>query len=360
MSGTSSAETIDSIQVLRALAALGVAATHYGLFYSYAAGDPRAFTMLAAGEAGVDLFFVISGFIMVYASQPLYGAPHASGTFFARRLIRIVPIYWLFTTLYLLAAFAAPQFGKDISPDFVLASYLFIPYPREDGGMQPLVGQGWSLNYEMLFYVIFALALFAPRRIAIILACLVVTAIGMVGFYIDIANPLLRFWASEIVIEFAFGMLIGFAYLEGLRLPRWLGWTLMLTGVGLLLAGAPLHAAIGGRILPWGIPATIAVAGAALGNPSASGALWRWLIVIGEASYALYLCHAIAIRGVLTVLRKTGLELSFWAGLPLALAICIVMAIAIYYGVERPVTRSLRNRFHVARGKPRKVEALPI
>ena len=108
-------QTITSVQVLRAVAALGVVACHYGLFYSQSLGDPRAIMILNFGEAGVDLFFVISGFIMVYASQSLYGRADAPKTFFTRRLIRIVPIYWLVMTAYLAAALILPGLAKSFT-----------------------------------------------------------------------------------------------------------------------------------------------------------------------------------------------------------------------------------------------------
>ena len=336
-------QTISSVQVLRAIAALSVVACHYGLFYSQSLGNPKALTALAFGEAGVDLFFVISGFIMVYASQTLYGQPGAPMTFFTRRVIRIVPLYWLATTAYLLLAIALPDFEKGRGADFVIASYLFIPFPRPDGSMQPLVGQGWTLNYEMLFYAIFAIAVFAPRRIAVIGASLVVGAIGIAGALVPFTNPILDFWTNPIIIEFAFGMLIGLAYLEGFRLPGWLGWSLLLGGLALFLASIQMRDLFGGRLLPWGLPAAAAIAGATLGGVTLSGTIWSGFVLIGEASYALYLTHTIAVRGLIALFGRLGIELPFWPGLAFAVALSVVLALAIYYAFERPVTRALRN-----------------
>ncbi len=351
-------QTIASVQVLRAIAALGVVATHYGLFVSQSLGNPLAITTLAFGEAGVDLFFVISGFIMVYASQPLYGRADAPMTFFARRVIRIVPLYWLVTTTYLAAALLFPGSPKDLPLDYVASSYAFIPYPAPDGStLQPLVGQGWSLNYEMPFYAIFALTLFAPARVAILGASGLLAGVVALGQVFDPANPALRFWTDPIILEFVFGMLIGLLYREGLRLPRALGWALFAGGIALFLASAQTHALLGGRLIPWGIPAIAAVAGATLGAVAASGAIWRGLVLVGEASYALYLTHAVVVRGLVSLFHRAEINLPFWPGLALALLLSVALAIGVYYAFERPVTRALRSLVATRRAKRKSIEA---
>lgn len=352
-------QQITSVQVLRAVAALGVVACHYGLFYSQSLGNPLAITTLTFGEAGVDLFFVISGFIMVYASQSLAGRAGAPMTFFTRRVIRIVPIYWLVTAAYLAAALLLPGLQKNLPLDYVASSFAFIPYPAPDGStLQPLVGQGWSLNYEMPFYAIFALALFAPPRIAVLAASGILAGVVALGQVFAPVNPMLRFWTDPIILEFVFGMLLGLAYVEGIRLPRALGWVLFVGGLVLFLAATQLHQWIGGRVIPWGLPAVAAVAGATLGGVSASGAAWRGLVLIGEASYALYLTHALAVRGLIAGFRRLGIDLPFWPGLALALLLSVALAIGVYYAFERPVTRALRNLIETRRSRRKSIEAL--
>ncbi len=322
-------QTITSVQVLRAAAALGVVATHYGLFYSQALGNPTAVTTLAFGEAGVDLFFVISGFIMVYASGPLYGEPGAARTFFMRRLIRIVPIYWLVTFGYLAIALLLPSLQKGYPAGHVAASLAFMPYPVDGQIVQPVVGQGWSLNYEMAFYAVFALSLFAPARIAILGAMAALTGVVAAGYVLQPADPILRFWTNPMILEFVFGMLIGLAHRQGVRLPRALGWSLFAAGLVLFLFATQLHQMLGGRLIPWGLPAVVAVAGAALGGLHVPGMAWTGLVLIGEASYALYLTHALVVRAQIVLLPKIGIALPFWPGLILALLASTVIAIAV-------------------------------
>ena len=99
------------------------------------------------------MFFVISGFVMVHASEPLFGRADGPRLFWLRRLIRIAPLYWAVTSLYLVLTLLLPDMATShYSPGLIAASYLFFPFPREDGTMQPVVGLGWTLNYEMFFY----------------------------------------------------------------------------------------------------------------------------------------------------------------------------------------------------------------
>ena len=158
---------IRSIQALRAIAALLVTLGH---LEHEAASLPAATTgyapiLVDLTGAGVDLFFVISGFVMVYASHDLFATPDAARRFLTRRIARIVPIYWLVTTLFL-AIMAASHVLSSAPPTWseIAKSYLFVPYMPHGGEvMQPVYKLGWTLNYEMFFYAVFALALLSGR-----------------------------------------------------------------------------------------------------------------------------------------------------------------------------------------------------
>ena len=333
--------TIPSIQVLRAVAIISVAISHFGLSYS----DPQLYPSLTKGAAGVDLFFVVSGFIMVYSSETLHGAPRAALEFMTRRIIRVVPLYWLITTLYLVLAVAVPGADKDHSPWFTIASYLFIPSRRTDASLQPLVGQGWTLNYEMLFYAIFATTVAAERFLATIGAGLMVIALVLLGIFMQPSHVVLEFWTSPIILEFVFGMLIGLAYLEGVRLPEWAGWFVMSAGVLAFLwsdISVPGQYVFG-RTWAWGLPAAAIVAGAALGRYQATGPAWHYLTLVGEASFAMYLTHPLVIKLMMSLSHRALPNLRFWPGLALALVLCAVTGMAIFYGIEKPLTRALRS-----------------
>jgi exopolysaccharide production protein ExoZ len=120
------------------------------------------------GAAGVDLFFIISGFIIVYASEPLFGKPAGPQVFFLRRLIRIAPLYWTVTAFFIVLFLASPNgfaatiAASNTSIGAIIASFMFLPFARPDGTMFPLHSVGWTLNYEVFFYVIFEALLFYP------------------------------------------------------------------------------------------------------------------------------------------------------------------------------------------------------
>ena len=122
--------------------------------------------MLFPWLAGVDIFFVISGFIMVYASSRWFGSARAPRVFLAHRIARIVPLYWATMMVYLAVLLLTPWLlnSEYLAPHFVIASFLFIPAARPDGLVQPLYSLGWTLNYEMFFYALFAIAIAFPRR----------------------------------------------------------------------------------------------------------------------------------------------------------------------------------------------------
>ena len=149
--------TILALQILRAVAAVAVVLVHAGIDLSYFGHTNVTWT--TRGNAGVDLFFVVSGFVMVYIASPQFGKREAPVQFFVRRLIRIVPLYWLLTTGYIVA--------KSYPLAYIAASYLFIPAARPNGVLQPVILQGWTLTYEMFFYLLFAIAILLRRRAAV-------------------------------------------------------------------------------------------------------------------------------------------------------------------------------------------------
>ena len=165
------ATRIDTVQALRAFAALSVAVWHvlHDAIPLDPSGHIERWHNALPWASGVDLFFVISGFVMVYASAELFGRRSSPMTFMARRLIRIVPLYWGATTLFLVVALATPssvsQAGFGLAD--VVMSYAFLPTSRPDGTIQPIYSLGWTLNYEMFFYVVFAACIVLPRRRAL-------------------------------------------------------------------------------------------------------------------------------------------------------------------------------------------------
>lgn len=356
-------ETIISIQILRSLAAIAVAVFHIAGEldrFGFTSGFAHVFGI---GAAGVDLFFIISGFVMVYASEPLFGHANGAPTFFGHRLIRIVPLYWGVTAFYLALALFLPRLGGTMYPiTTIAASFLFIPFARPDGVMQPILGQGWTLNYEMLFYAIFAIAVLVPRRSAVTVATTTIALAVAAGRLLALPEPA-SVWTDPIILEFVVGMLLGLAYREGVKLSPSLSLILLFSGIILFALSGQFGTTQ--RVIAWGMPAALIVAGATFGGFSFGNPLWRGLAILGNASYALYLLHTFPSRALLPIVPWLSLHVVRWLWLSLymfaATTAAALLALAVHYAFERPVTKVLRR--YVTGPKSRNVqettEALP-
>jgi exopolysaccharide production protein ExoZ len=353
---------IAAVQVLRALAALVVVIGHAQHEALVEAGK-RAMSFAASHalpwNAGVDLFFVISGFIMVYASQKLFGAQGAAATFLRRRIIRIVPLYWLVAGAYLALALVASGRapGFDASALSLLASFLFLPFDTyRDGMPRPFYTLGWTLNYEMFFYAVFAGCLLLRRTQAILATAALLGAGVVLGALVPLALPL-SVWTQAIVLEFVLGMALAEAYLRGLRLPQPATWGLAALAIA-LLAYDPLgsaHQPTGWivkndalRLLGWGVPCALLFAAFVLRpqNPAPAGPLTRFGVALGDASYALYLTHPFVIVAGRKLYLAAGLEahLGFWPMVAGLILLSVLAAFLVYEIIEKPVTAWLQRR----------------
>lgn len=344
-------ERLEAIQILRGIAALAVVLVHSWLLAWHADPGWRAdhAPALLGGDAGVDLFFVLSGFIMVHvASAPPGGSPPALAcarrAFALRRLVRVVPVHWIVTAATL--GWLLWQ-GPPPGAAYMAASFLYIPF-SPDGSLDhvvPLVEPAWTLGFELLFYAVFALCLTGRAGQTVLRVSLVLAGLVGLGMLLPVASPAWLFtWTRPILLEFIPGMMIGLARQRGWRLPGWLAAAMIAGGLALLLVPvrdfAPWQG--WGRVaatLPW---ASLAVAGAALGAWRKSGQWPRWLITLGDASYALYIWHML----VLLVWRQAWLHvpghggtLFFVAGTALSL----ITGLAGYRWLEQPLTARLRR-----------------
>ncbi|WP_166652379.1 acyltransferase family protein [Enterovirga rhinocerotis] len=345
---------LPGLQALRAVAALMVVLHHAELNLLLGFGYGVA-ERLIVGAAGVDVFFVISGFIMLVSSRRLFGTAAGARTFMVRRLIRIVPLYWAVTTLYVVVALAIPAaLARPSSGGLILASYLFWPAAAPDGSVAPIVVVGWTLNYEMFFYALFGLAVLLPRRraIAAVIAALIV--IAMAGALLRPGSTALAFWSNPIILEFAAGILLGVVYESGRRLSRPAAFALGAAGAAgfLIQIGQPF---LGGwmRLVGCGLPALALVAAVTLASDDGRGVWLRGLAAIGDASYSLYLTHLLALWACRMIATKLGLVPSGLADgivfMLVSIGASIGVAFAGYALFERPVTQWLRGRFEQRR-----------
>lgn len=343
---------LSNIQILRGVAAVMVLVYHIGNELGDR-GFPGAYPDVSAGSAGVDVFFVISGFIMVHSTAAAFARPGAPWLFLARRIVRLVPLYWLVTTIFV-AVTVAEAGRAGLAPEtwrWFAASYAFLFYPHGDGGDFPLYAQGWTLNFEMFFYLCFAAVLPLRRTAALWTLVLGFAALTALGLVAPLPWPLDR-WSNTNIVEFILGL--GLAELEarGFRLGT-------LAAVALAAAGFAVFALTIGSVdtwLPyrgfvWGPPALAVVAAAALHRPRRTGGFRRALEALGDASYALYLVHYaffVALGDALAhVMPVTSIPAPLYCGLCFGGA--ITLAFATHRLVERPMTRGLNRALDLGR-----------
>jgi peptidoglycan/LPS O-acetylase OafA/YrhL len=335
-----------TIQALRAIAALMVVVYHAFEMWTVRISPAASGTAWTNGAAGVDIFFVISGFVMVVSSRRLRSQPGAWIAFMRHRIVRIVPLYWLLTTLKLVLVllFSGLALRSNLDLDFVVKSYLFLPVVDSAGHFRPLLPVGWTLTYEFLFYVLFALAL--ALRVDVL-------RVLVPAFALFVVLALLRSetwpeWTilfSTIVVEFLFGVVLAKLTLQGRRsLPFPLAAAMILVGAALILTVPEGSENL--RTLTWGVPALAIVAGAVSLESRIAGALPQWLLTLGDASYSIYLAHGFALPAV-----GVGIMALHWTGgtaQAFTVVACLVVgSIAgwlVYVLVERPILFWMRRR----------------
>jgi peptidoglycan/LPS O-acetylase OafA/YrhL len=340
---------LPGIQALRALAALMVVVHHAELSVLLGFGF-SAKPLFLMGSAGVDVFFVISGFIMLVSSRRLFAAPRGPMTFVLRRLIRVVPLYWVVTSVYAAAFLLAPAaIGRSVSTDTVIASYAFWPKVGLDGTFHPLLVVGWTLNYEMFFYALFALAVARPRAQAVAFIVAALAATVALGAALGGSVAPLAFWGEPIVLEFAAGIGLGLAYERRAFIPRPVAVLAFLAGVLAFSWQIGLPIPTGWpRLVAYGLPALCLVGSVALAQPSERpSAVPSPVVFLGDASYSLYLVHLLALTATRFAAVRLGLvptslgeAIGFAA---MSMAVAVFAACASYLLFERPVTRFLRR-----------------
>jgi exopolysaccharide production protein ExoZ len=347
---------IDNIQVLRALAAALVVFVHLEVFL-------RAFGLLPFGHGGVDLFFVISGFIMVYTTRQ---KPVGPGAFLLNRFVRIAPLYWVLTAAVYAVALVAPSLLGATSKDPVqlCESFLFIPFRKSNGLIQPVLFVGWTLNYEMFFYALFAVGLLDPKRergvLAVIAALVALVALGRM-----LSSPaaVYTFYTDPVVLEFGFGMALALSVTR-LRVTTRAG-RLALLALGALalvtLVTAWYFLPDVHRVFKYGIPAALIVAIAITLHQSGLTLSNRLLLALGNASFALYLTHPFVAQAAQKLGNRLGLNpLTGVLGAGATFATVCLVGIGTHLALERPLTSACRRLLVPRRDRGVAVEPSPL
>ena len=340
-----------SIQYLRAFAAIMVVAFHIAgkLPLSH-----RASLLATVGAAGVDIFFVISGFVMYLTTKDRAIRPAA---FVAKRLIRIVPLYYLVTTFAILIILIWPKAASNarLSLEHAVASYAFIafPSPAAPTRLWPLVVQGWTLNYEVYFYTLVGFSLFLAQSWRLAALSTVIIGIVMAGL-VTAPSGILRFYVSPLLLEFLGGYWLAHFYHRRAELP----FNLLLALFGASLLSLVALGRVGDvsdweRILFWGMPCFGLVASTVLlGRRSPSRPVKSW-IILGDASYAIYLIQFIAVSAFDTIWHR--MRLSNEQIIPqiifivVGMASVVILGVILHFLVELPISRQLKSRLEAKR-----------
>jgi peptidoglycan/LPS O-acetylase OafA/YrhL len=351
--GGAPTEKLLAVQVLRALAALMVAIAHASEEAIYFFGFYPPFNSQPLGK-GVDLFFVVSGFIIYYSSIRLFQTSRPVITFLRNRALRVIPLYYLFTTLMVVAVLAFPSGVKEARLDIaqIVSSYFFLPYERYDGRIAPILSLGWTLNYEMFFYAIFAISMWLRGKQAAWYCLGSLVVLSLIGAFLPTGvHATVRAWTSSIVLEFGMGILIALAY------ERWGGrWrtstinalALIFLGFALLyILNLPEKVISAPRFVTAGLPAAMMLWSAVMLLPMhVERALPSFLIAMGDSSYSLYLSHRFIQRPIQIAISHSNFGSANVAGL-LYVVVAVVAAVAfahvVYLGIERPMLRRLRS-----------------
>jgi exopolysaccharide production protein ExoZ len=343
----------NNVQLLRGLAAMLVVLCHANLeAVEHNVWDKEYFYF---GSCGVDVFFAISGFIMVVTTHSTSGNGQRWQEFLRKRLTRIVPMYWFFTSLKLMLVVLVPSIALHSPAEtwYVISSYLFIPsFNRLSDEVQPLLSVGWTLSYEMFFYAVFAASIALARRPLRIIVPVLMSS-SLIGMWRNGSWPASATIFDPILLEFLLGAFVGLATLRGFRLPPRLALPLAL----LMFAALPLFGPMifshgeGGttlwRVAFWGVPGAVLL----MAVTSLEGTRWAagagsLAVLLGNASYAIYLSHGFITPVFGRLFRELHL-IGPLAAVVLMVLACITSAIVgimTYRYVEKPMLGLFRSK----------------
>ena len=337
--------TLIGLQYLRGLAALAVVFCH--VFSNRVAQDWG--TYRDYGNAGTDVFFVMSGFIMWRTASRT--ARSGVLRFLLRRIVRIYPIWWITLTVWIAMRFLVPDrlHNADVTGWSVAASYALVPcyHVVFHGHVWPILVPGWTLEVEILFYLLFAGTLcFTQGRIRLVTILSILAMLSVVGFRHNAVDAFLQDLSQPLMLEFAAGIVVATQFDRLRALLPALSITLLIVGIGLsvfltgpTIDGAPVRAAT------LGPAATLIVAGCIGLEDILRAAPSRTLLLLGDISYSIFLTHTISISAAAVIWERLHLPVgpsivtAFF--IPVAIMFVVAVAMVFYRFLETPLLERL-------------------
>lgn len=338
---------LNYLQTLRAFAAVTVFVGH--LFHEMTLiSDYHLFRKLSdlPTGVGVDVFFLISGMIMLHTGQNSFGVKEAPKEFMLKRLLRIVPNYWIFTSLIVAVSLILPATLDTAKFEFwhALQSYLFIPHfdPNRPASISPILSLGWTLNYEMFFYFIFAISLYFPKRVGVLVVFSSISTLCLMSNLFSNQSAFGLFFANTVILEFLAGMAVYHILHHG-NVKR-----LHLNVIALIVISVWVASYFIGlweyRFISYGLPAILILTVVFRIYPEESGSL-ALVEKIGDASYALYLAHPFIITALKIAVFKFMAPVGFSIFLYFVSTVFITITFSVVYYeyVERSISSALQK-----------------
>lgn len=336
-------ETFAGLDVLRVLAALMILVYHAHSIATKNAlrQDTTIFAEPTWWYACIDLFFVMSGFLMVHMGRSLYGAPRGALVFASRRLVRTPPLYWVYTLVFALVWTLFPQLpgATFIGPARLLESLFFIPT-----GSPPIILVAWTLYLEIFFYVVFGLSLLLPFSRGPWVAMAVLGGMTLLGLVPGFATSHFGLWTDPLMLDFCLGMAVALLYFRGATLHA-LGRAGVIVLALVAVAALPeLGSRNFLRVPTFGLSAACLVALATWGNGNGIPQHLRQVTsALGATAYSLYLSHIVFLKIFEALFfRVYSGRAACYAYLVLGCLFALVGGWIAYRFVERPLTRGLK------------------
>jgi exopolysaccharide production protein ExoZ len=340
---------LSSLQVFRGLAALGVLVYHACLFTERQAKHVLLGGYYHLGELGVDFFFVLSGFIIMFVHGKELGRPECARRYLCRRFFRVYPLLFILTSVKLaLELIAWKKGGSEPDLSRIISSYFLLP---DSGGQMPVITAAWTLMHEALFYSLFLLALLMGHRVAAILLCLWMTAIIVKSSLGTELHGLARLICDAHNVEFAFGIAACVLFRMRHSFPFRLAW-IGLAAAFLLFSGAFLYDPAGGMeqslavrlVLGAGFAMVILLAG--IWEQRLPSSPWpKWSCWLGDASYSIYLGHSMIVLAFVSASARFSPDSMAMRYLAVVLACLVALFFCglLWHFVERPLLRWSRR-----------------